>query len=114
MPLPPRRSERRVLIEQTSGEGCSNGRPETLTESGALSFLRLPDPILRACRIFIALTHTFGARSFFGLLWFWFHHFPFLGCQLPPQRRELARPLQPLPAIHGHNFPVYIPGAIAN
>ena len=26
--------------EQTSGEGCSNGRPMTLTESGRFRFLR--------------------------------------------------------------------------
>jgi len=40
VPFPPRRSERRVGGEQTSGEGCSNGRPMTLTESGRFRFLR--------------------------------------------------------------------------
>ena len=114
VPLPSRRSERRVLIEQTSGEGCSNGRPVTLIESGRFRFCGSLTPSCGRAAYSMPLLPSFGARSFFGLLWFWFHHFPFFGCQLPSQRRELARPLQPLPAIHGHDFSIYIPGAIAN
>jgi len=38
VPFPVSRFKRSVVGEQTSGEGCSNGRLATLTESKALSF----------------------------------------------------------------------------
>jgi hypothetical protein len=40
VPFPLRDEERNVVREQTSGEGCSNGRPLTLTESGRFRFLK--------------------------------------------------------------------------
>src|ERR1700676_1383308 len=44
----------------------------------------------------------------------WFHHRPLLLRQLTSERRELASALKPLPAIHGHDFSIDVPGAIAN
>ncbi len=61
MPFPPRQSERRVGGEQTSGEGCSNGRPVTLTESGRFRFCGPLTPSAERA------AHAFGALV---ILWF--------------------------------------------
>jgi hypothetical protein len=39
VPFPVWLPERRVVLEQTSGEGCSDERPMTLTESGRFRFV---------------------------------------------------------------------------
>ena len=103
VPFPPGREERNVVREQTSGEGCSNGRPMTLTESGRFRFSGCSRLLRRAAAV------PFGSRALcFRRGFFRLHHFPFSVGKLAAESRELTCPLQPFAAIHGHHVSVYI------
>src|ERR1700682_3959619 len=99
----------------------------TLTESGRFRFLRCIWPCPACCVFWLRrLRKSFGElrsldsrgrlslRGFRRVLLFWFHHLSLLLRPLTSQCRILASALQPLPAIHGHDFSIDVPGAIAN
>ena len=67
MPFPVWLSERRVVLEQTSGEGCSDERPMTLTESGRFRFVSAFEPGLETLYHY-RFPHAFDPGFGFGFI----------------------------------------------